>query len=79
MAPLHTFEARKARTARPRVVAAVLCHRALGDRFICIFVDNRLLQLGEAEQVVSRSKKKPYEVTGRQGPVRLQRHSFVLL
>ncbi len=48
MAPLHTFEARKARTARPRVVAAVLCHRALGDRFICIFVDNRLLQLGEA-------------------------------
>jgi GMP synthase (glutamine-hydrolysing) len=34
-------------------VAAVLCHRALGDRLTCIFVDNGLLRLGEAEQVVS--------------------------
>jgi GMP synthase (glutamine-hydrolysing) len=34
-------------------VAAVLCHRALGDRLTCIFVDNGLLRLGEPEQVVS--------------------------
>ncbi|HEX3772204.1 MAG TPA: glutamine-hydrolyzing GMP synthase [Polyangiaceae bacterium] len=34
-------------------VAAVLCHRALGDRLTCIFVDNGLLRQNEAEQVVS--------------------------
>ncbi len=34
-------------------VAAVLCHRALGDRLTCIFVDNGLLRRGEAEQVVA--------------------------
>jgi GMP synthase (glutamine-hydrolysing) len=34
-------------------VAAVLCHRALGDRLTCIFVDNGLLRQGEVEQVVS--------------------------
>jgi GMP synthase (glutamine-hydrolysing) len=34
-------------------VAAVLCHRALGDRLTCIFVDNGLLRQGEAEQVVA--------------------------
>jgi GMP synthase (glutamine-hydrolysing) len=34
-------------------VAAVLCHKALGDRLTCIFVDNGLLRQGEAEQVVS--------------------------
>ena len=34
-------------------VAAVLCHRALGDRLTCIFVDNGLLRLGEPEQVVA--------------------------
>jgi GMP synthase (glutamine-hydrolysing) len=34
-------------------VAALLCHRAVGDRLTCIFVDNGLLRLGEAEQVVS--------------------------
>jgi len=34
-------------------VAAVLCHRALGNRLTCIFVDNGLLRLGEAEQVVA--------------------------
>ncbi|TKC99119.1 glutamine-hydrolyzing GMP synthase [Polyangium fumosum] len=33
-------------------VAAILCHRALGDRLVCIFVDNGLLRKGEAEQVV---------------------------
>ncbi len=34
-------------------VAAILCHRALGDRLTCIFVDNGLLRQGEAEQVVA--------------------------
>jgi len=34
-------------------VAAVLCHRALGGRLTCIFVDNGLLRLGEAEQVAA--------------------------
>ncbi len=33
-------------------VAAVLCHRALGDRLVCIFVDNGLLREGEYESVV---------------------------
>jgi GMP synthase (glutamine-hydrolysing) len=33
-------------------VAAALCHRALGDRLTCVFVDNGLLREGEAEQVV---------------------------
>ncbi len=32
-------------------VAAVLCHRALGDRLTCIFVDNGLLRHNEAKQV----------------------------
>ncbi len=32
-------------------VAALLCHRALGDRLTCIFVDNGLLRAGEAETV----------------------------
>ena len=35
-------------------VAALLLHRALGDRLTCIFVDNGLLRLNEAEQVRSR-------------------------
>jgi len=33
-------------------VAALLCHRAIGDRLTCVFVDNGLLREGEAEQVV---------------------------
>ncbi len=33
-------------------VAAVLVHRAIGDRLTCIFVDHGLLRLGEAEEVV---------------------------
>jgi GMP synthase (glutamine-hydrolysing) len=33
-------------------VAAVLCQRALGERLTCIFVDNGLLRLHEAEKVV---------------------------
>ena len=32
-------------------VAAVLCHRALGDRLVCIFVDNGLLRAAERESV----------------------------
>jgi GMP synthase (glutamine-hydrolysing) len=32
-------------------VAAVLAHRAIGDRLTCIFVDNGLLRQGEAHQV----------------------------
>ena len=33
-------------------VAAALLHRAIGDRLTCVFVDNGLLRLDEAEQVV---------------------------
>ncbi|MBI2941047.1 MAG: glutamine-hydrolyzing GMP synthase, partial [Chloroflexi bacterium] len=32
-------------------VAAVLTHRAIGDRLTCVFVDNGLLRQGEAKQV----------------------------
>jgi GMP synthase (glutamine-hydrolysing) len=32
-------------------VAAVLTHRALGDRLVCIFVDNGMLRSGEYERV----------------------------
>jgi GMP synthase (glutamine-hydrolysing) len=32
-------------------VAAVLCHKALGDRLVCIFVDNGVLRDGEFESV----------------------------
>ena len=35
-------------------VAALLIHRAVGDRLTCIFVDNGLLRLNEAAQVRSR-------------------------
>src|SRR5688572_23417076 len=34
-------------------VAASLVHAAVGDQLTCIFVDNGLLRLGEAEQVVA--------------------------
>src|SRR5690606_3397370 len=34
-------------------VAAALVHRAVGDQLTCIFVDNGLLRLGEAERVVT--------------------------
>lgn len=33
-------------------VAAVLIHRAIGDQLTCVFVDNGLLRLQEAEQVM---------------------------
>ena len=32
-------------------VAAVLCHQALGDRLVCIFVDNGVLREGERKKV----------------------------
>ncbi len=38
-------------------VAAILCHRALGDRLVCIFVDNGVLREGEAESVVHMFKQ----------------------
>jgi GMP synthase (glutamine-hydrolysing) len=38
-------------------VAATLIHRAIRDRLQCIFVDNGLLRLNEAAQVVDRYKK----------------------
>ncbi|HRL75142.1 MAG TPA: glutamine-hydrolyzing GMP synthase [Candidatus Accumulibacter phosphatis] len=34
-------------------VAAALIHRAIGDQLTCVFVDNGLLRLNEAEQVLS--------------------------
>lgn len=34
-------------------VVAALLHRALGDRLICVFVDNGLLRAGEADQVMA--------------------------
>jgi GMP synthase (glutamine-hydrolysing) len=34
-------------------VAALLVHRAIGDRLTCIFVDNGLLRLDEGDQVMS--------------------------
>jgi GMP synthase (glutamine-hydrolysing) len=39
-------------------VAAVLIHRAIGDRLTCIFVDNGLLRYDEANQIVSRFRNK---------------------
>ena len=35
-------------------MAALLVHRAVGDRLTCVFVDNGLLRLNEAEQVRER-------------------------
>jgi GMP synthase (glutamine-hydrolysing) len=35
-------------------VAAILIHRAIGDRLTCIFVDNGLLRYDEANQIVKR-------------------------
>jgi GMP synthase (glutamine-hydrolysing) len=34
-------------------VAALIVHQAIGERLTCVFVDNGLLRLGEAEQVVA--------------------------
>jgi len=38
-------------------VAAVLLHRAIGDRLTCIFVDNGVLRLNEAAQICERFTK----------------------
>src|SRR6185295_13525564 len=38
-------------------VAAVLIHRAIGDRLTCIFVDNGLLRTNEAAQVRTRFER----------------------
>ena len=38
-------------------VAASIIHRAIGYRLQCVFVDNGLLRLNEAQQVVARYKK----------------------
>lgn len=42
-------------------VAAVLCHKALGERLVCIFVDNGLLRRGEFEGVI-RMMEKSFEL-----------------
>ena len=42
-------------------VGAVLMHRALGDQLTCIFVDNGLLRLGEAE-LVERLFRESYKI-----------------
>lgn len=34
-------------------VAALIIHQAVGDRLTCVFVDNGLLRLGEANQVIA--------------------------
>ena len=38
-------------------VAAVLLHRAIGERLTCIFVDNGVMRLGEAEQIRTRFER----------------------
>jgi GMP synthase (glutamine-hydrolysing) len=38
-------------------VAATLVHRAIGDRLTCIFVDNGLLRLNEAEQCIATFRR----------------------
>jgi GMP synthase (glutamine-hydrolysing) len=38
-------------------VAALILHRAVGDRLTCIFVDNGVLRLNEAAQIVKRFER----------------------
>jgi GMP synthase (glutamine-hydrolysing) len=38
-------------------VVAALLHKALGDRLVCVFVDNGLLRLNEAEQVIDTFRR----------------------
>ena len=40
-------------------VAAALIHRAIGDQLTCVFVDNGLLRLNEAEQVMETFAQQP--------------------
>lgn len=44
-------------------VAAVLVHRAIGSRLHCIFVDNGLLRMGEAEQVMKSMQSLGLNIT----------------
>ncbi len=44
-------------------VAAALCERAIGERLTCIFVDNGLLRLGEAETVARVFREKTPHLT----------------
>ncbi len=46
--------------------SAVLTHRALGNRLMCVFIDTAFMRLGEPESVVKRLKSPPYSL-----PVRL--------
>jgi len=39
-------------------VLAALLHRAIGDRLVCVFVDNGLLRAGESEQVMAMFAQK---------------------
>lgn len=45
-------------------VAAALLHRAIGDRLICIFVDNGLLRKGEFDQVLKDYKEMGLHIIG---------------
>src|SRR5581483_7588813 len=38
-------------------VAALILHRAVGDKLTCIFVDNGVLRLNEATQIVKRFER----------------------
>jgi len=38
-------------------VAALILHRAIGDKLTCIFVDNGVLRLNEAQQIVKRFER----------------------
>lgn len=38
-------------------VVAVLCHKAIGQRLHCVFVDNGLMRLNEAEQVIESMRR----------------------
>ncbi len=44
-------------------VAAVLVHQAIGSRLHCIFVDNGLLRMGEAEQVMKTMQSLGLNIT----------------
>ena len=53
-------------------VAAMLIHRAIGDRLTCIFVDNGLLRYDEANQIVKRFTEKmrlPLDFVDASGPL----------
>ena len=45
-------------------VAAVLIHRAIGNRLHCVFVDNGLLRKNEFEQVMSNYRNMDLDITG---------------